>query len=186
MTTSAKSRKLTTRELPHLAKTAKITVRENNGVYSIWFADKKSLHSSSLRCCCFSQNTHVSHDQCGRFPNHSTTGSVKYHVTDNFAVFLATEFTLQNSRVVTREDRKIARWLASFRATSLAVFRMRFCVHIENTATKNLKVWNTAVFHCKWEWPYILYMYIKFAPTQTCIHVHFKVVCNTKSSERKF
>ena len=112
----------------------------------IWFADKKSLHSSSLRYCCFSQNTHVSHDQCGPFPNHSTTGSVKYHVTDNFAVFLATEFTLQNSRVVTREDRKIARWLASFRATSLAVFCMRFCVHIENTATKNLKVWNTAVF----------------------------------------
>ena len=27
-------RKLTTRELPHLAKTVKITVRENNGVYS--------------------------------------------------------------------------------------------------------------------------------------------------------
>ena len=27
--------KLTTRKLPHLAKTAKITVRENNGVYSI-------------------------------------------------------------------------------------------------------------------------------------------------------
>ena len=26
--------KLTSRELPHLAKTAKITVRENNGVYS--------------------------------------------------------------------------------------------------------------------------------------------------------
>ena len=68
----------------------------------IWFADKKSLHSSSLRCCCFSQNTHVSHDQCGRFPNHSTTGRVKYHVTDNFAVFLATEFTLQNSRVFGR------------------------------------------------------------------------------------
>ena len=29
--------KLTTRELPHLAKTAKITVREYNGVYSIFF-----------------------------------------------------------------------------------------------------------------------------------------------------
>ena len=35
MTTSANIAKLTTRELPHLAKTAKITVRENNGVYSI-------------------------------------------------------------------------------------------------------------------------------------------------------
>ena len=32
----SKIAKLTTRELPHLAKTAKITVRENNGVYSIW------------------------------------------------------------------------------------------------------------------------------------------------------
>ena len=31
----SKIAKLTTRELPHLAKTAKITVRENNGVYSI-------------------------------------------------------------------------------------------------------------------------------------------------------
>ena len=31
----SKITKLTTRELPHLAKTAKITVRENNGVYSI-------------------------------------------------------------------------------------------------------------------------------------------------------
>ena len=30
----SKITKLTTRELPHLAKTAKITVRENNGVYS--------------------------------------------------------------------------------------------------------------------------------------------------------
>ena len=30
----SKSAKLTPRELPHLAKTAKITVRENNGVYS--------------------------------------------------------------------------------------------------------------------------------------------------------
>ena len=30
----SKIAKLTTRELPHLAKTAKITVRENNGVYS--------------------------------------------------------------------------------------------------------------------------------------------------------
>ena len=29
----SKIAKLTTRELPHLAKTAKITVRENNGVY---------------------------------------------------------------------------------------------------------------------------------------------------------
>ena len=33
----SKIAKLTTRELPHLAKTAKITVRENNGVYSIQF-----------------------------------------------------------------------------------------------------------------------------------------------------
>ena len=32
--------KLTTRELPHLAKTAKITVRENNGVYSNYFASR--------------------------------------------------------------------------------------------------------------------------------------------------
>ena len=31
----SKIAKLTTRELPHLAKTAKITVRENNGIYSI-------------------------------------------------------------------------------------------------------------------------------------------------------
>ena len=31
----SKIAKLTTRELPHLAKTAKITVRENNGVYSM-------------------------------------------------------------------------------------------------------------------------------------------------------
>ena len=30
----SKIAKLTTRELPHLAKTTKITVRENNGVYS--------------------------------------------------------------------------------------------------------------------------------------------------------
>ena len=30
----SKIAKLTTRELPHLAKNAKITVRENNGVYS--------------------------------------------------------------------------------------------------------------------------------------------------------
>ena len=33
----SKIAKLTTRELPHLAKTAKITVRENNGVYSSQF-----------------------------------------------------------------------------------------------------------------------------------------------------
>ena len=33
----SKIAKLTTRELPHLAKTAKITVRENNGVYSSYF-----------------------------------------------------------------------------------------------------------------------------------------------------
>ena len=33
----SKIAKLTTRELPHLAKTAKITVRENNGVYSILY-----------------------------------------------------------------------------------------------------------------------------------------------------
>ena len=32
----SKIAKLTTRELPHLAKTAKITVRENNGVYSTY------------------------------------------------------------------------------------------------------------------------------------------------------
>ena len=31
----SKIAKLTPRELPHLAKTAKIIVRENNGVYSI-------------------------------------------------------------------------------------------------------------------------------------------------------
>ena len=31
----SKIAKLTTRELPHLAKTVKITVRENNGVYSM-------------------------------------------------------------------------------------------------------------------------------------------------------
>ena len=31
----SKIAKLTTRELPHLSKTAKITVRENNAVYSI-------------------------------------------------------------------------------------------------------------------------------------------------------
>ena len=31
----SKIAKLTTRELPHLAKTVKITVRKNNGVYSI-------------------------------------------------------------------------------------------------------------------------------------------------------
>ena len=31
----SKIAKLTTRELPHLAKTAKITVRENNGVYKV-------------------------------------------------------------------------------------------------------------------------------------------------------
>ena len=30
----SKIAKLTTRKLPHLAKTVKITVRENNGVYS--------------------------------------------------------------------------------------------------------------------------------------------------------
>ena len=42
----SKIAKLTTRELPHLAKTAKITVRENNGVYStLWTLteDKKLL-----------------------------------------------------------------------------------------------------------------------------------------------
>ena len=33
----SKIAKLTTCELPHLAKTAKITVRENNAVYSIWY-----------------------------------------------------------------------------------------------------------------------------------------------------
>ena len=33
----SKIAKLTTRELPHLAKTAKITVRENNGIYSTYF-----------------------------------------------------------------------------------------------------------------------------------------------------
>ena len=32
----SKIAKLTTHELPHLTKTAKITVRENNGVYSTW------------------------------------------------------------------------------------------------------------------------------------------------------
>ena len=35
----SKIAKLTTRELPHLAKTAKITVRENNGVYSMVLED---------------------------------------------------------------------------------------------------------------------------------------------------
>ena len=33
----SKIAKLTPRELLHLAKTAKITVRENNGVYSKWY-----------------------------------------------------------------------------------------------------------------------------------------------------
>ena len=40
----SKIAKLTTRELPHLAKTAKITVRENNGVYSRLFS-----HESKMR-----------------------------------------------------------------------------------------------------------------------------------------
>ena len=35
----SKIAKLTTRELPHLAKTAKMTVRKNNGVYSMKFSD---------------------------------------------------------------------------------------------------------------------------------------------------
>ena len=39
----SKIAKLTTRELPHLAKTAKITVRENNGVYSTHGADSSIL-----------------------------------------------------------------------------------------------------------------------------------------------
>ena len=30
--------KLTTRELPQKSKNAKITVRENNGLYSIWYS----------------------------------------------------------------------------------------------------------------------------------------------------
>ena len=33
----SKIAKFTTRELPHLAKTVKITVRENNAVYSMLF-----------------------------------------------------------------------------------------------------------------------------------------------------
>ena len=99
------------------------------------------------------QNTHVSHDQCGRFPNHSTTGSVKCHVTDNFAVFLATEFTLQTREWSLAKIEKSQDDSRVFGRLHSPVFRMRFCVHIENTATKNLKFWNTAVFHCKWEWP---------------------------------
>ena len=45
----SKIAKLTPRELPHLAKTAKITVRENNGVYSItfWMNVKKDRKISS-------------------------------------------------------------------------------------------------------------------------------------------
>ena len=39
----SKIAKLTTRELPRLAKTAKITVRENNGVYSIHFQSDITL-----------------------------------------------------------------------------------------------------------------------------------------------
>ena len=39
----SKIAKLTTRELPHLAKTAKITVRENNGVYSMG-CKEKTIH----------------------------------------------------------------------------------------------------------------------------------------------
>ena len=35
MTTSEKSAKLTTRELPQKSKNANVTVRENNGLYSI-------------------------------------------------------------------------------------------------------------------------------------------------------
>ena len=35
--------KLTPRELPHLAKTAKITVRENNGVYSTFLCEELKL-----------------------------------------------------------------------------------------------------------------------------------------------
>ena len=41
----SKIAKLTTRELPHLAKTAKITVRENNGVYSI------CMYIKLINCC---------------------------------------------------------------------------------------------------------------------------------------
>ena len=66
---------------------------------------------------------------------------VKCHVTDNFAMFLATEFTLQKlaSGLLTKIE-KLQDVSRGFRATSLAVFRMRFFVHIENIATKNLEV----------------------------------------------
>ena len=40
----SKIAKLTTRELPHLAKTAKITVRENNGVYSSSFKGQQKAY----------------------------------------------------------------------------------------------------------------------------------------------
>ena len=44
----SKIAKLTPRELPHLAKTAKKTVRENNGVYSmqIWLRQSKLYHDN--------------------------------------------------------------------------------------------------------------------------------------------
>ena len=46
----SKIAKLTTRELPHLAKTAKITVRENNGVYSTPLSSAlKTLPGGGLR-----------------------------------------------------------------------------------------------------------------------------------------
>ena len=48
----SKIAKLTTRELPHLAKTAKITVRKNNGVYSnlIKLDVKKKIKILSTKC----------------------------------------------------------------------------------------------------------------------------------------
>ena len=42
----SKIAKLTTRELPHLAKTVKITVRENNGVYST-----QNVHTVHVHDC---------------------------------------------------------------------------------------------------------------------------------------
>ena len=44
----SKIAKLTTRELPHLAKTANITVRENNGVYSILMYNNSMLQKGNV------------------------------------------------------------------------------------------------------------------------------------------
>ena len=43
----SKIAKLTTRKLPHLAKTAKITVRENNGVYSSGIHSQEKIKCST-------------------------------------------------------------------------------------------------------------------------------------------